>query len=916
MQTRYQPQDIESKWRTQWESQANYESPAGRDSSYCLMLPPPNVTGSLHMGHAFSQTLMDILVRYNRMQGHDTLWQGGCDHAGIATQMMVERQLQTKGISRTEIGRENFLSAVWDWKNKSGDRISQQMRRLGATVNWSEQRFTMDPDMSSATRHAFVRLHKDGLIYQGNRLVNWDPVLKTALSDLEVESRTVQGSLWHIRYPVVGTDEYLLVATTRPETLLGDTGVAVHPEDERYASLIGRKVLVPFCGREIPIVADDAVDREFGTGCVKITPAHDFTDYEIGTRHDLELITILTPDGHLNELTPLPFRGLSVSDARKLIVKELDTLGLLVDTEKHEHAVPHGDRSGAILEPRLTKQWYLRMQTLAEPAIEAAKTGALRFMPDNWKKTYLQWLENIQDWCLSRQLWWGHRIPVWYDTDGNAYVGESEEAIRASNNLSEGLVLKQDEDVLDTWFSSSLWPFATLGWPEKTPRFDTYFPTQTLVTGFDIIFFWVARMVMMSMYFTGKVPFSEVYIHGLIRDSNGQKMSKTKGNVIDPIDVIDGIGYEELLEKRTAMLINPKLKNSVMQATKKQFPKGIEAYGTDAMRFTFAALASTGRDINFDFSRVEGYRNFCNKLWNAARYIEMNTGDLDHAASPNPATYTLADKWILTLLSETITTAHQSIKEYRFDLLASALYEFTWNNFCDWYLEVSKGQLAGEHKEQTQLILTTVLKAILSLLHPITPFITEEIWASVVKSEQRLLINEPYPASEDFTADAAAKKEFVGIQALITSVRRLRSEIGVSPAKKTKAYLKLTSNAEKDSLIAQMPMIKQLAKIDCVEWVSSTDSLPATATAQSAQAEVFIPLQGLINKSIELTRLQQQIKKLTREQLTINKRLQNKRYCEQAPQEVVAKEKEKLSTIDQTIERLTNHHATITDLQE
>jgi valyl-tRNA synthetase len=918
MNTRYQPAEIESKWSKAWETQEYAQHGDSSAESYCIMLPPPNVTGSLHMGHAFQQTLMDILVRYQRMSGKNTLWQGGCDHAGIATQMMVERELTKAGKTRQEIGREAFLDAVWKWKEQSGSTITQQMRRLGGSIDWENERFTMDEGMNHATQQAFIRLHKEDLIYQGNRLVNWDPVLKTALSDLEVENVTIQSHLWHLRYPLADSNDHLVVATTRPETLLGDSGVAVHPEDERYQHLIGKRVKLPLCDREIPIVADDSVDKDFGTGCVKLTPAHDFTDYEIGARHDLALINILTKEAIINDNAPEKYRGLTRETARKAVVADLEGLELLDKIEKHEHPVPHGDRSGAILEPRLTKQWYLKMEGLAKKGIDAVEQGDLHFVPDNWKKTYLLWLNNIQDWCLSRQLWWGHRIPAWYDEQGGVYVGKSEKDVRQENNLADSVALEQDPDVLDTWFSSSLWPMATLGWPEKTPRFETFFPTQTLVTGFDIIFFWVARMIMMSLHFTGKVPFKEVYIHGLIRDGQGQKMSKTKGNVIDPIDVIDGIDLDSLLKKRLAHVINPKFENKLKQLTKKEFPKGIPAYGTDALRFTFAALATHGRDINFDFSRTEGYRNFCNKLWNAARYILMNTEDY----TPTPlkqAQLTLTDKWILSELSTTLDSAHKAVKAYRFDWYAQSLYEFTWNSFCDWYLEASKAQLDGDSRDQTQAVLLHVLSAVLRMLHPVIPFITEEIWESItgkLGADKKSIIHSSLPTTGEFPFDVEAKDAFQTIQETITAIRRLRSEIGVAPGKKLPIYFKAKNEKAKKLLDNESALVIQLAKAESIEWIDDAKNLGATATTQSPLADMHIQLAGLINKDLELDRLSKQINKLQKEHDRVKGRLANEGYRKKAPAEVVSKEEENLSALSETLNRLNKHHQVIEGLDQ
>jgi valyl-tRNA synthetase len=923
MNARYQPAEIESKWSQVWES-VDYKQLPNNAESYCIMLPPPNVTGSLHMGHAFQQTLMDILIRYHRMSGYQTLWQGGCDHAGIATQMMVERELAKEGKNRTDMGREAFLKAVWDWKERSGGTIFSQMRRLGASLDWSNLRFTMDEGLSDATSYAFIKLYRDGLIYQGNRLVNWDPVLKTALSDLEVENITLDSHLWYIRYPIVESSDYVVVATTRPETLLGDSGVAVNPADERYEHLIGKMLQLPLTGRKIQIIADTAVDPLFGTGCVKLTPAHDFTDYEIGRRHQLELINIFNENATLNELAPKIYQGLTREQAREKIINDLEEQGLIEKIEKHQHPVPHGDRSGAILEPRLTRQWYLKMDGLAERAIEAVKEGDLSFVPGNWTKTYLQWLENIQDWCLSRQLWWGHRIPAWYDKEGRVYVGESEEAVRKEHGLSTDCTLDQDKDVLDTWFSSALWPFATLGWPIKTAEFEQFFPTQTLVTGFDIIFFWVARMVMLSLHFTEQVPFKEVYIHGLIRDNQGQKMSKTKGNVIDPIDIIDGIELNALLKKRLAHVLNPKFENRIKQLTQKEFPKGIEPYGTDALRFTFAALATHGRDINFDFARTEGYRNFCNKLWNASRYILMNTADFTQSIfkngrfieGVNEGNRTLADRFILTELSKVTDIAHQSILNYRFDWYAQVLYEFTWNSFCDWYVEASKSQLDGKEREETQVILLYVMGAILRLLHPIIPFITEEIWQSIAPKlglRTDSIIQTPLPRSDEIPSNEKAYKDFISIQETITTIRRLRSEIGISPAKQIPLYIKPSSGSAHDLLFHQESLLNALAKLEKLELIDdhNQEKLHATATTQSALAELYIPLEGLIDKGLELERLSKQIAKLRIEYEKATSKLGNEKYTSQAPADVVEKEKEKLVSLAATLNRLSEHYRVI-----
>ncbi len=747
MEKTYSPQDIEQRAYARWEEGGHF-APAGQGPAYCIVIPPPNVTGTLHMGHAFQDTIMDALTRYHRMAGCDTLWQPGTDHAGIATQMVVERQLNADGLTRHQLGREKFVERVWAWKEESGGTISRQLRRMGASVDWSRDCFTMDEGLSRAVVEAFVRLHDEGLIYRGKRLVNWDPVLKTALSDLEVLSEEVQGSLWHLRYPLADGSGHLTVATTRPETMLGDTAVAVHPDDDRYRHLVGARVRLPLADREIPVIADEYVDPAFGSGCVKITPAHDFNDYEIGQRHALPLVNVLEADATLGDGAPAAYRGLDRFAARQRVVADLEAAGLLDKIEPHKLTVPRGDRSGAVIEPWLTDQWYVSIESLAGPAIRAVEDGRIRFVPANWDRTYYEWMRNIKDWCISRQLWWGHRIPAWYDADGRVYVGRDEAEARARNGLAAGVALRQDEDVLDTWFSSALWPFSTLGWPDKTPELERYYPTSVLVTGFDIIFFWVARMIMMGEKFMGAVPFHEVYVHGLIRDHDGHKMSKSRGNVLDPLDIVDGIDLEALVRKRTTGLMQPHLAPAIEKSTRKEFPGGIAAFGTDALRFTFASLATQSRDLRFDLGRVEGYRNFCNKLWNASRYVMMATGQDEGEGPEEPS---LADRWIAGRFQAATAAVRDGFRDYRFDLAAQAAYEFTWYDFCDWYLELSKavlqsGSATAAQRRATRRTLCGTLEALLRLLHPLMPFITEEIWLRVGPRARRTGAHDHDPA--------------------------------------------------------------------------------------------------------------------------------------------------------------------------
>ena len=826
MDKTFEPQSIEQQCYKSWEEAGLFKA-SGSGDPYCILLPPPNVTGSLHMGHGFQQTIMDALTRYHRMKGDNTLWQVGTDHAGIATQMVVERQLNAQGKTRHDLGREDFIKKVWEWKEHSGGTITGQMRRLGTSPDWSREVFTMDEDLSKAVTEVFVKLHEEGLIYRGKRLVNWDPVLHTAVSDLEVLNEEEDGHMWHMRYPLADGSGELVVATTRPETMLGDTAVAVHPDDERYQGFIGKEIKLPITGRLIPVIADDYVDQEFGTGCVKITPAHDFNDYDMGKRHNLPMINILTDDAKINDDAPEAYRGLDRFDARKQIVADLDAQGALVKIEPHKLKVPRGDRTGAVIEPYLTDQWYVAVESLAKPAIEAVESGEIRFVPENWNKTYYQWMHNIQDWCISRQLWWGHRIPAWYDENGNVFVGRTEEEVREKHGLGSDVTLSQDDDVLDTWFSSALWPFATMGWPEETPDLETFVPSSVLVTGFDIIFFWVARMIMMTKKFTGKIPFKDIYITGLIRDENGDKMSKSKGNVLDPIDLIDGIDIESLVTKRTAGMMQPQLAEKIAKRTRKQFPDGIQAYGTDALRFTFAAMASTSRDINFDMARVEGYRNFCNKIWNASRFVLINTEEHDTGRDGGEMVLSMADRWIWAKFQQTLVEFEKALEDYRFDIAAQTVYEFTWNQFCDWYLELTKPVLNNDasteaEKRGTRHTLINVLESLLRLLHPLMPFITDTIWQRVVPlsalkvEEGASIMVQAFPEVDAAKQDDKVLADIEWVKKFIVGIRNIRGEMDISPNKPLNALLKNVSDEDARRLDAAKAFLDKLSKLETV----------------------------------------------------------------------------------------------------
>jgi valyl-tRNA synthetase len=868
------------------------------------------VIGLLYMGYGFQQAIMDALIRYHRMKGADTLWQVGTDHAGIATQMLVERQLEGEGIKREDIGREAFIEKVWAWKEQSGGTITQQLRRLGASADWSRERFTMDEGLSDAVQQVFIKLYDEGLIYRGQRLVNWDPKLHTAISDLEVVSEEEQGFLWHLRYPLSDGSGQLVVATTRPETLLGDAAVAVHPEDERYQMLIGKSVSLPLCGREIPIIADDYVDPEFGTGCVKITPAHDFNDYEMGLRHDLPLRNILTRNATISDIAPEAYRGLDRYEARQQIITDLDAINLLEKTEDHLLKVPRGDRSGVVVEPWLTPQWYVDAKKLAAPAIAAVENGTIKFVPKQWENTYFAWMRDIQDWCISRQLWWGHRIPAWYDDEGNVFVGPDENSVRLANNLDDTVTLSQDDDVLDTWFSSALWTFSTLGWPKKTPEMAKFHPASVLVTGFDIIFFWVARMIMMSLHFCDEVPFHTVYVHGLVRDGEGQKMSKSKGNVIDPIDLIDGIDLESLEAKRTAGMMQPQMAARIVKQTRKHFPEGISGYGTDALRFTFYSLASTGRDIKFDMHRMEGYRNFCNKLWNAARYVLGNCEELKPSSPETEPS--LADRWILSRLATAAKDCEQAIENYRFDLASQALYDFVWNEFCDWYLELSKPILWDSEANPDQATVTrhTLIRAlenILRLLHPMMPFITEEIWQSIAplaeKSGDTIML-QPWPNFDDHELDADAESEVAWLQGVIVAIRTIRGEAQLGPGKALDILVRNTTDEDQMRFTSNTAYLRKLARLESITFLGLDAEVPPSLSALYGSLEILVPMAGVIDVASEQTRLEKELKKQQTELSRIQGKLSNASFIDRAPEEVVAKEREKQLAAEDAVQAI------------
>ncbi|MHA3891215.1 valine--tRNA ligase [Acinetobacter sp. GXMZU3951] len=936
--TTYDPTEIEKKWYKTWEDKG-YFKPSGQGDSFCIMIPPPNVTGSLHMGHGFNNAIMDALTRYNRMSGKNTLWQPGTDHAGIATQMVVERQLGAQNISRHDLGREKFIEKIWEWKEQSGGTITRQIRRLGSSVDWSRERFTMDEGLSNAVKEVFVKLHEDGLIYRGKRLVNWDPKLQTALSDLEVESdKEEAGSLWHFKYFFEDKSlrthdgkDHIVVATTRPETLLGDTAVAVALDDERYTHLVGQNIILPITGRAVPIVKDEYVDKEFGTGCVKITPAHDFNDYEVGKRCELPIINIFNKNAEVlaefeyiakageqiskTIAAPADYIGLERFAARKKLVEQAEAEGWLDQIQPYTLKPPRGDRSGVIVEPLLTDQWYVKIAPLAEPAIEAVKDGRIKFVPEQYSNMYMAWMNNIQDWCISRQLWWGHRIPAWYDTQGNVFVGRDEAEVRANNNIPADVALSQDEDVLDTWFSSALWTFSTLGWTgDKAKDAENYFlntfhPTDVLVTGFDIIFFWVARMIMMTMHFmknedgTPQVPFKTVYVHGLVRDGEGQKMSKSKGNVLDPLDLIDGVDLETLVQKRTTGLMNPKQAAKIEKSTRKEFPEGIQAYGTDAVRFTFCALANTGRDIKFDMKRVEGYRNFCNKIWNATRFVLMNVEGQTVGQTARPDLWELPEQWIMSRLQKAEAAVQQAFATYRLDLAAQAIYDFIWNEYCDWYVELTKpvlndAEVSEERKAEVRRVLLAVMEASLRLAHPIMPYLTEEIWQTLapmlgIQGETIMTAAYPVPAQEKINEQAEADMQW--LQGLIGAVRNIRGEMGLGNARLLPVLLQNTTEAEKAQITRIEALFKALAKVESITFLADAEQPPLSSSSVVGHVSVFVPMKGLIDPKAELGRLQKDLDKVQKQHDQIATKLGNEGFVAKAPAAVVEGEKAKLA---------------------
>ena len=905
----FNPTDIEKKWYADWES-SNYfnANPKNDSEAFCIMIPPPNVTGSLHMGHGFQNTLMDSLIRHKRMCGYDALWQVGTDHAGIVTQMVVERELEKEGLNKDTLGREKFINKVWEWKNKSGNKITNQLKRLGASVDWSREAFTMSPKMSKVVQEVFIRLYDQGLIYRGERLVNWDVVLQTAVSDLEVSNQEVTGNLWFFKYPLVD-GKHLTIATTRPETMLGDAAVAVNPEDERFNHLIGAKVLLPICNREIPVIGDSYVDPEFGTGCVKITPAHDFNDFEIGKKHKLHPLNILNLDGTLNDEVPPSYRGLKIKDARKKIIKEMEDLTLLDKIKSHKNIVPRGDRSNSILEPLITNQWFLDVTKMSKVAVKAVEKGQTKFVPKNWENTFYAWMKDIQDWCISRQIWWGHRIPAWFDAEGNIFVGENEKKVRKKYSLSSNKKITQEEDVLDTWFSSSLWTFSTLGWPSRNSLLKKYHPTDVLVTGFDIIFFWVARMIMMTTHFLSEVPFKKIFIHGLVKDSEGQKMSKSKGNILDPIDIIDGVSLKKLIDKRTEGLMQPKMKETIKKQTIKEFPEGIQAYGTDALRLAFCSLASGSRDVNFDMKRVEGYRNFCNKLWNAARFIDLQLSI--HGGVGSKESKESPDLWIQDKFNKASLKVNNAFEAYRFDLVTQTIYEFLWNEFCDWYIEISKIRLASSNykitdKKAILKSLVSILEQSLRLSHPIMPFITEEIWQQfkpIHNSGNSSIMISEYPCTRGLK-ESKEEKSIEWVKEVVSGIRNIRGEMKIRPSLKIAALLQKGNKIDKERIEEFEHLISELSGLNSINWIAAEKEAPPSAINFHKNLKVMIPLEGLIQPKEEEVRLGKNKTKLTKESESIARQLDNKKFIKNAPSNLVKEQENRFKEISKQLKLL------------
>ena len=903
----YSPKNIEKKIYDSWIDNDCFKARESK-SNYSIVLPPPNVTGTLHMGHAFQHTIIDILVRYNRMLGKSVLWQPGTDHAGIATQLVVENNLIKKGKTRHDIGRKKLIEEIWKWKEQSGNTIISQTKRLGSSADWDRNRFTMDEGLSEAVKKVFIELYNQGIIYRGKRLVNWDIKLQTALSDLEVENKEIKSKLYFIKYNIDDSSDQLIVATTRPETLFGDTAICINPEDERFRKYIGKTACVPLVNRMIPIIGDESIDKDFGTGCVKITPAHDFNDYKLGIKHNLDFINILNKDGTLNDIVGDEFCNRSIHDSRDDVIKALISINAYLKDEDYSTTVPIGGRSGEIIEPLLTNQWFMKMKDIVVPAIDAVKNSNIKFVPKNWEKIYFNWLDNIEDWCISRQIWWGHRIPAWYDEENNIYVGESEEYIRDKYNISDSITLVQDNDVLDTWFSSSLWPFSTLGWPDKTKELENFYPTSVLVTGFDIIFFWVARMIMMGMKFMDRVPFKTIYIHGLVRDSDGKKMSKSVGNVIDPIDVIDGIKQSDLIEKRISNLVQPQLKDKIAKRTKEEFPNGIDSFGADALRFCFCALASTGRDINFDLKRIEGYRNFCNKLWNASRYVLMTSENVEYLNKVDFDKLTTYEKYLLIKLDNIVTEYKRNCTTYRFDLMASSLYSFIWNEYCDWYLEISKVQIHDGNEYSKSFLLYT-LQIILKLCHPIIPYITEEIWSEMYKldyTKESLLMNSKFPSQQKIFNDIEIEREIEIVKDIINSIRKTRSDLNIHP----KTLLDIYCISDKGNLLANIKnnknIIHSLSKVKSINYEIDSEAIKDCITVSVRDLIIYIPIKDTVNVDDETNRLRKKINEIESALIKVNNKLDNKNFIEKAPSNVIKENTDKQKVYQQELIDLKN----------